>query len=41
MVAATPPPYTVTGVQTAFRARTAIPLVRVSSPDGVPLVRAA
>jgi hypothetical protein len=31
MVAATPPPYTVTGVQAAFRARTAIPLVRVPS----------
>jgi hypothetical protein len=31
MVAATPPPYTVPGVQAAFRARTAVPLVRVPS----------
>jgi hypothetical protein len=30
MVAATPPPYMVTGVQTAFRAQTAIPLVRAA-----------
>jgi hypothetical protein len=31
MVDVTPPPYTVAGVQAAFRAQTAVPLVRVPS----------